>query len=52
MLQYPLFKGRNDLKTYIEREKKVVLIFHCHKYFKKKKVKLAVIRFIDYAIIW
>lgn len=51
MLQYPLFKGRNDPKTYIEREKKVVLIFHCHKYFKKKNVKLAIIRFIDYTII-
>ena len=29
----------------------VELIFYCHCYFKKKKVKLLVIEFIDYAII-
>ena len=28
------------------------LIFECHNYFEEKKVKLAVIEFTDYAIIW
>ena len=28
------------------------LIFECHNYFEEKKVKLVVIEFNDYAIIW
>jgi hypothetical protein len=36
----------------LECEKKVESIFECHNYSKKKKVKLAVIEFTDYAIIW
>ena len=37
---------------YLEREKKIELIFYCHNYSEEKKVKLAVIKFTDYAIIW
>ncbi|RVW47867.1 Transposon Ty3-I Gag-Pol polyprotein [Vitis vinifera] len=43
---------KNDLEVYLEWEKKVEFIFECHNYSKEKKVKLAVIEFTDYAIIW
>ncbi|KAH9716889.1 hypothetical protein KPL71_021624 [Citrus sinensis] len=46
------FQGKNELEAYLEWEKKVKLIFDCHNYLEEKKVKLAVIKFIDYAIIW
>uniref|UniRef100_A0A2N9IG56 CCHC-type domain-containing protein n=1 Tax=Fagus sylvatica TaxID=28930 RepID=A0A2N9IG56_FAGSY len=35
-----------------EWEKKIDLVFDCHNYSEEKKVKLAVIEFTDYAIIW
>uniref|UniRef100_A0A2N9ENF8 Retrotransposon gag domain-containing protein n=2 Tax=Fagus sylvatica TaxID=28930 RepID=A0A2N9ENF8_FAGSY len=41
-----------DPEAYLEWEKKVELIFECHNYSEEKKVKLAVIEFTDYAIIW
>lgn len=28
------------------------MIFDCHNYFEEKKVKLVMIKFINYAIIW
>jgi hypothetical protein len=46
------FQGKNDPEAYLEWEKKVELIFECHNYSEEKKVKLAVIEFTDYAIIW
>ena len=51
-MKISLFQGKNDLEVYLEWEKKVEFIFECHNYFEKKKVKLAVIEFTDYAIIW
>jgi hypothetical protein len=36
----------------LEWEKKVELIFECYNYSEEKKVKLAVIEFTDYAMIW
>ena len=36
----------------MEWEKKVELIFDCHNYSEAKKLKLVVIEFTDYAIIW
>ncbi|KAL4643924.1 hypothetical protein ACB092_02G126200 [Castanea dentata] len=44
--------GKNDPKAYLEWEKKVELIFECYNYSEEKKVKLTVIEFTDYAIIW
>jgi hypothetical protein len=41
------FQGKNDPEAYLEWEKKVELIFECHNYSEEKKVKLAVIEFID-----
>ena len=48
----PPFQGRSDLEAYLEWEKKMELIFDCHNYSEDKKVKLAVIEFTDYAIVW
>ena len=36
----------------MEWEKKVDWIFDCHNYLEAKKVKLVVIEFMDYALIW
>ncbi|KAI3453490.1 hypothetical protein Pfo_010153 [Paulownia fortunei] len=44
--------GRNDPEAYLEWEKKMEMVFECHNYSENKKVKLAAIEFIDYAIIW
>ena len=51
-MKIPSFQGKNNLEAFLEWKKKVELIFECHSYSKEKKVKLAVIEFIDYAIIW
>ena len=51
-MKIPSFQGKNDLEVYLERVKKVEFIFECHNYFEEKKVKLAVIEFTNYAIIW
>jgi len=48
----PPFKGRSDLEAYLEWKKKVELIFDCHNYSEEKKVKIAVLEFVDYAITW
>uniref|UniRef100_A0A2N9I824 CCHC-type domain-containing protein n=1 Tax=Fagus sylvatica TaxID=28930 RepID=A0A2N9I824_FAGSY len=45
-------RGRGFRTAYLEWEKKVELISKCHNYFEEKKVKLVVIKFTDYAIIW
>ena len=47
-----LFQGKNDPVAYLEWEKKVKLIFECHSYFEEKNVKIVVIEFTNYAIIW
>jgi len=51
-MKIPSFQGKNYPKVYLEWEKKVEFIFECHNYSEEKKVKLAVIEFTDYAIIW
>ena len=51
-MNIPSFQGRNDPKVYLEWEKKVELIFERHNYSEEQKVKLAIIEFTDYAIIW
>ncbi|RDX67732.1 hypothetical protein CR513_53354, partial [Mucuna pruriens] len=48
----PAFQRKNDLKLYLEWQKKVEHVFDCHNYSEKKKVKLSVIKFINYASIW
>jgi hypothetical protein len=51
-MKIPSFQGRTDPEVYLEWEKKIELVFDCHNYSEEKKVKFAVIEFIDYAIIW
>ena len=46
------FQGKNDLEAYLEWAKKVELVFDFHNYSELKKVKLVVIEFSYYAIIW
>ena len=46
------FQGRSDPEAYLEWEKKMEFVFDCHNYSETKKVKLAVIEFSEYAIIW
>jgi hypothetical protein len=51
-LKIPSFQGKNDPEVYLEWEKKVDWIFYFHNYSKTKKVKLVVIEFMDYTLIW
>uniref|UniRef100_A0A2N9EJA0 Retrotransposon gag domain-containing protein n=1 Tax=Fagus sylvatica TaxID=28930 RepID=A0A2N9EJA0_FAGSY len=51
-MKIPSFQGRTNPGVYLEWEKKIDLVFDCHNYSEEKKVKLAVIEFTDYAIIW
>ena len=51
-MKIPSFQGKNDPEAYIEWERKIELVFDCHHYSENKKVKLAVIEFSDYAIVW
>ena len=51
-MKIPPFQGRNDLEAYWRWEQKIELIFDCHNYSKEKKVKLAVVEFQDYALVW
>ena len=51
-MKIPSFQGKNDPEAYLEWERKVELVFDCHHYSENKKVKLAVIEFSDYAIVW
>ena len=51
-MKIPSFQGKNDPEAYLECEKKVDLIFECHNYSEEKNIKLAIIEFTNYAIIW
>ncbi|XP_042415186.1 uncharacterized protein LOC122004349 [Zingiber officinale] len=44
--------GLSDPDVYIEWEREVELVFDCHNYSEEKKVKLVVVAFTDYAIVW
>jgi hypothetical protein len=46
------FKGKTDPEAYLDWEKKVEMIFDIHKYSKEKKVKVAVVEFTNYAMVW
>ena len=48
----PEFKGRNDPEAYLEWEKRIENIFDIYHYSDRKKVKLAVTEFTDYALTW
>src|SRR5262249_14075238 len=48
----PAFQEKNDPELYLEWERKVEHVFDCHDYSEEKKVKLTVVKFMDYASIW
>lgn len=48
----PSLKRMSDPKEYLDWEKKIELVFDCHNYSEKKQVKLSIIEFTNYAIIW
>ena len=51
-MKIPSFQGKNDPEAYLEWVRKVELVFYSHNYSENKKVKLVVIEFSDYAIVW
>ena len=51
-MKIPMFQGKSDPEAYLEREKKMELVFDCHNYSKLKNIKLAAIEFTDYTIVW
>ena len=51
-MKIPSFQGRTDPEVYLEWEKRIELVFDCHNYSEEKKVKLVVIEFTDYVIVW
>ena len=46
------FQGSNDPEGYLKWQRKVELVFYCNNYSENKKVKLVVIEFSDYVIVW
>ncbi|RDX76488.1 hypothetical protein CR513_43516, partial [Mucuna pruriens] len=48
----PTFLRKNDPEVYLEWERKVEHVFDCNNYFEEKKVKLAIVKFTNYASIW
>ncbi len=46
------FQGRSDWNAYWEWDKTIELLFDCHYFYEERKLKLATIEFIDYAIVW
>ncbi|XP_073063956.1 uncharacterized protein [Primulina eburnea] len=51
-MKIPSFHGKSDPEAYLEWEKRVEFVFDCHHYSEQKKVRLAVVEFVDYALIW
>lgn len=51
-MKVPSFQGKSDPEAYLEWEKKMELVFDCRHYSDIQKVKLAVVEFTDYAVIW
>ncbi|KAL4387991.1 hypothetical protein GQ457_09G017780 [Hibiscus cannabinus] len=45
-------EGRTDPDAYLAWESKVEHVFECYKYSEQKKVRLAAMEFIDYALLW
>ena len=51
-MKIPTFHGKSDPETYLAWEKKVDFVFDYHNYSKKKKVKLVIIGFMGYVLVW
>ncbi|XP_071920674.1 uncharacterized protein [Coffea arabica] len=51
-MKIPPFQGKSDPDTYLEWESRVELVFDCNNYTDAQKLRLAVVEFTDYAIVW
>jgi hypothetical protein len=51
-MKIPIFQGKSDPESYLEWERKVELIFECHNFSEKKKVRLTTFEFTEYANMW
>ncbi|XP_071900987.1 uncharacterized protein [Coffea arabica] len=51
-MKIPPFQGKSDLDTYLEWESRVELVFDCNDYTDAQKLRLAIVEFTDYAIVW
>ncbi|KAK8538702.1 hypothetical protein V6N12_034410 [Hibiscus sabdariffa] len=51
-INIPPFQGKINPEDYLAWEKKIEHIFECHNYSELKKLKLAAIQCMDYALIW
>ena len=51
-MKIPPFQGKSDPNAYLEWEKWIELVFDCNTYSEKQTVKLAVVEFTDYAVVW
>jgi hypothetical protein len=51
-LKISAFKGKTNSEAYLDWEKMVEKIFDIHRYSEEKKVKLVVVEFTDYTMVW
>ncbi|XP_071901035.1 uncharacterized protein [Coffea arabica] len=51
-MKIPPFQGKSDSDTYLEWESRVELVFDCNDYTDAQKLRLAIVEFTDYAIVW
>ncbi|XP_052477141.1 uncharacterized protein LOC128032567 [Gossypium raimondii] len=48
----PSFQGCSNPDAYLTWESKVEHVFECYNYSEQKKVRLAAMEFVDYALVW
>ncbi|XP_071918755.1 uncharacterized protein [Coffea arabica] len=51
-MKIPPFQGKSDPAIYLEWESRVELVFDCNDYTDAQKLRLAIVEFTDYAIVW
>ena len=47
----PPFQGKSDPEAYLDWESKVENFFECHNYSEQKKVRMAALEFVEYALV-
>lgn len=48
----PSFQGKSDQEAYLEWDKKAELAFNYHNYLDFTKIRLTVVEFTEYVVIW
>lgn len=51
-MKIPTSKVKSDPEAYLECDKMVELVFYCHRYSEITKMRLVVVEFTDYSVIW